>query len=47
MTRQWRAGARPIPVSESLAEVIDNPRLRERPGLDDGLRAQAGEVQPQ
>ena len=37
----------PIPVSESLAEAIDNPRLRERLGLDDGLRAQAGELQPQ
>ena len=36
-----------IPVSESLADAIDNPRLRERLGLDDGLPGQAGEVPPQ
>ena len=36
-----------LPVSESLAEAIGNPRLRDHLGLDDEPPAEAGEVQPQ
>jgi len=42
------APSRPrLPVSESLAGAIGNPRLRDHLGLGDDLPAEVGEVQPQ